>query len=463
MYCDKSSERQLAKSLFILVNMINGVVVLFLTDIFGRKLGFYLGFLTGTIGALMGAFSGSYTLKLIGLGLGNGCNVIYSSLFTIAFSELLSSEAPLRIYLVAAMFVAFPLGSILFSTVTFWTKNSDTLALMTLTVVGITSLFACFVMEESPMFLLGKNKFDEFIAVVKKIKKRNGQNIAPQALDAIRTAAEEWSETKAEEIRQNEKLAKENGTPFIRIVTTSRFLYQVITLSLMGGLFNIVFFGLTMNLDSLGSSNITVNGIIYSVISLVSCLIMMPFSGNMKRKLWTMLFQLGYLIDGTILGVLSVLYKSSTSGMLRTTQTFLSAGVAGGISNAAFVPYYYYISELFPVEIRGTAYSMVQFSANLLAMISPFLVKKSTDIGVHFLVGCTALVVVSLPMTMFLKETIPGVGPVPTTRNTAPTNIDTISKPIPVEAPRGTVAGSALTQGLTNTLLSQEQSKQKQQ
>lgn len=461
MYCDNSGTRQLAKSLFILVNMINGVIVLFLTDIFGRKLGFYLGFLTGTAGALLGAFFPNYTVKLIGLGLGNGCNVIYSSLFTITFSELLSSDAPLRIYLVAAMFVAFPLGSILFSAVTFWSKNSDYLALMTLGVVGVTSIFACFVMEESPMFLLGKNRFDDFIEVVKKIKRRNGQQIPPQAVDAIRTAAEEWSETKAEEIRQNEKLAKENGHPLVRILTTPRFLYQVVTLSLMGGLFNIVFFGLSMNLDSLGSSNITVNGIIYSVISLVSCLIMIPFSGNMKRKLWTMLFQLGYLIDGAVLCVLSIIYKGSTSGLLKVSQVVLSAGVAGGISNAAFVPYYYYISELFPVEIRGTSYSMVQFSANLLAMISPFLVKKSADIGVHFLVGCTALVVLSLPMTMFLKETIPGVGPVPTARNTAPTNVDNLSKPIVVDAPRGTVAGSTLTQGLTNTLLSQEMNKDK--
>lgn len=410
MICDKADERNLAKSLFILFNMLSSVLNLLLTDIFGRKAGFLLAFINNTLSVGFGFFVNNYTWKLIAFGISNGSIVIYSSLFTMAFSELMPETAPLRVYVVAAMLVLFPLGSIVFGIVTFYTKDPTVLGIMTLVVMVTSSALPCLIAPESPMFLLGKGKLAQFVNSLQKIRDANRIPQDEEYLEVIKNAAIEYQTTREDEQRKNKELQKENGSPFVRIITTPVFLYQVVTCSLMGGLLNVIFYGISLNLDGLGADNITTNGIIYSGIGVISTLLVLPISKGMRRRFWMLLFQDGFIICGVMLAMIDVAWPTPTPNV-KIAQTIISAVLIGGLDFAAFVPYYYFISELFPVEIRGTANSMIQFTSNLAGIIAPFIASASKDLGFHFLVGCTALSILVMPLTYYLKETAGESGP----------------------------------------------------
>lgn len=404
MICDKADERNLAKSLFILFNMISSVLNLMLTDVLGRKAGFMLAFVNNTVSIAFGYFVNNYTWKLIAFGVSNGSIVIYSSLFTMAFSELMPEHAPLRVYVVAAMLVLFPIGSIVFGIVTYYTKEPGVLGLMTLVVMVIASGLPCLVAPESPMYLLGKGKLGKFIQALESIRTTNGVPQDEAYLENIKNTAIDYQAQREEEQKKDQDLQKEKGSPFVRILTTPVFLYQVVTCSLMGGLLNVIFYGISLNLDGLGADDITTNGIIYSGIGVIATLLVLPISKGMRRRFWMLLFQDGFIICGVMLAMIDLAWPDPTP-KVKIAQTVISAVLIGGIDFAAFVPYYYFISELFPVEVRGTANSMIQFTSNLAGIIAPYIAHASKDLGFHFLVGCTALSVFVLPLTYYLRET----------------------------------------------------------
>ena len=71
MVCENAGKRQFAKSLFIFMNVVLMGVILFLSDILGRKVGFLLMFISCCVGCCLGTFADDYTLKLAGFGMAN--------------------------------------------------------------------------------------------------------------------------------------------------------------------------------------------------------------------------------------------------------------------------------------------------------------------------------------------------------------------------------------------------------
>jgi hypothetical protein len=63
------------------------------------------------------------------------------------------------------------------------------------------------------------------------------------------------------------------------------------------------------------------------------------------------------------------------------------------------------MSELFPTRMRGVANALILFLSKMIGSFAPILSTMSKDRGYHILCGCSALVVISLPLSFFIDET----------------------------------------------------------
>lgn len=132
-------------------------------------------------------------------------------------------------------------------------------------------------------------------------------------------------------------------------------------------------------------------------------LIALPLAHKMKRKLWSIIYQLLTLIGAIVLAFMS---KSEQTKEEKFFETVVSTCWMAVINSAQFPILFLYISELFPTEIRGLANALVLFTGKLLGALSPLLGTLSTSRGYHVLCGCSLFVLLSLPLSFFIKETL---------------------------------------------------------
>ena len=412
MVCENAGKRQFAKSLFIFMITVVSMVSLFLTDIFGRKLGFLVIFVASSAGVVISTFVPNYTFKLIGFGIANASFNSFSSLFTIAFSELLPKESPLRSYVVAGMFAANPIGSICFAGVTIFTKDPTVLAWITLVTTVITSLLPVLAVPESPMYLLEKNKIPEFCSVLRSVRESNKLPEDEHMLAKIRDTASEWVvQNDIDTVAAGGSQSQTSSTglePIKALVSNSKDLLYTLGLSLIAGVTFILFFNITLNLTALGSGDASLNGMILNILVIGINFAIMPISSTMPRKKWMLIFQSMYVIGGVLLvvfGRMGLLEGQNTGQKLL--NLFITVGIIGVPSFAIYTPLFYYIAETFPVKIKGTAYSIVQFLANLAGMGTPYICEWSQQLGLHFLTLSAFLGMLSLAVTVRMREIIP--------------------------------------------------------
>lgn len=179
---------------------------------------------------------------------------------------------------------------------------------------------------------------------------------------------------------------------------------RFITLSLQSGVIYMVFYGLTISIQDLGLKNTTENGIFLGVTQTIGYFLSLPFAHKMKRKTWSIIFQLICLSGGIGLAYLSK-YCQRTE-LVRFLETVLSTCVIATVNSAQFPILYSYVSEIYPTKIRGLANAMILFFGKLFGALAPFMENISLNLGFHVLVGCSALLVVSIPMSFTIKETL---------------------------------------------------------
>jgi Major Facilitator Superfamily len=310
---------------------------------------------------------------------------------------------------VIGMYIAFPLGNIVFNLMTFAIKSSFGLSLLTVVATFIGSLLPCLLVQESPVFLIRKHKLAKLRVTLKKIAKFNSLETNKEIDKFIEDVAEIQVQMISndnlagnEQLKQDKKDASIN--PVVVLFTTPQYLYQVIALSFIGGYVYLVYYGIYMNLQVLGTSSIQVSGMAFAGISFFCSICILPFVSGMRRKRWCVSMQLIMILGSLSMVPLSYL-DTYDLDIVRYATVFISIFVVGGVMYAMFTPYYYYVSELFPVDLRGTANSAINLLFSLLAMATPFFCTLATDRGYHFLVGCSLMGLVSLPMTLFLRET----------------------------------------------------------
>lgn len=179
---------------------------------------------------------------------------------------------------------------------------------------------------------------------------------------------------------------------------------RFVTLGLQAGVIYMIFYGLTTSIQELGLKSATQNGIFLGVTQTIGYFISLPLAYKMERKRWSIIFQSISLVAALLLAYLSGIQKESDfNGLL---QTIISTCVMATVNSAQFPIFFAYVSEIYPTRMRGLANALILFTGKLIGATSPFMESLSLDYGVHVLVGCSAFLLLSLPLSFLIKETL---------------------------------------------------------
>ena len=399
MYCDNQLKRNFYKSLFILMMTFLVFFALQCADYIGRRVCFYITFILCGGGAVLCHFVDNFGWKVVMLGAANAAYIIYAGLFTFYLSECTSPKSFLFRNIVAGWKIAEPLGYLAFCLITIFTKNPDVLSFITMVAIVIALGVPCLFCVESPQFLLENYQIDKMLAVIDHIRKFNSKPENNDLKIEIYHDATIWV---AEERAKSQTRAKPIS-PLWRVLTNKLYLYQVVALSSILFLLENLYFGVAMNLNSMGTSSTSLNGILVALVQLLSSILVILNSKNMSRRRWLLILQSSLIFCGIFLVLVTYMAESLTKKLIIA---ILSIVLVSGLINAAATPFYHYNSELFPVELRGTGNCLVNVIANTLSMSTPFLTMTSSGLGLHPLVGCCVVAVISTPLTYFLRNTV---------------------------------------------------------
>ena len=174
-------------------------------------------------------------------------------------------------------------------------------------------------------------------------------------------------------------------------------------MSALSGLLFMLFYGMTTSVQDLGLHDIHLNGIFLGVNQSIGFIAIFPFMHKIKRRKWIINLQLVFIFSAIILWLTALFPKNQYIQITQTTvSTFCIAANVSAISSV----FYTYIAEMFPAEIRGVATALILFNGKLIGVCAPFMCELSQRYGVHILVGCTVPVIISLPLSFMIDETL---------------------------------------------------------
>lgn len=86
-YCENAFKRTESKSLVVMSNAVEAFVFLFLADHIGRRAIFYLSFLVIMIGIATAYYANDIQLKIYGMAVSGGFEIIFASLLSMIVNE----------------------------------------------------------------------------------------------------------------------------------------------------------------------------------------------------------------------------------------------------------------------------------------------------------------------------------------------------------------------------------------
>lgn len=295
------------------------------------------------------------------------------------------------------------LGIIAFNILTHFTKNATTLTLVVLSVLIVCTLIPLIYIEESPEFMLYSRDSKKYMDLLEKYRKLNNHD--HDHVHSHRESFDRFITDHYELLNKFEDPSKRNNQ-LHKMSKLSSYVKDIMILSLVGGFMNTTMASIVLHLNVLSFSSITKNGIILGAMGVLSNLLTFPILKRMPRRKWLFIFQLAMILSGVFL-FLTYSFSPRSTDFFKISNLAVPVVIVGIIVNAMWVPYYCYVSEVFPVDVRGMANSFIQVIANLIPVCSPFLFTLAEYYDVHFLVGSCLVGLVSAPLTLFLKETHP--------------------------------------------------------
>ena len=164
-----------------------------------------------------------------------------------------------------------------------------------------------------------------------------------------------------------------------------------------------IYYGLTSSIGDLGLPSIQLNGILMGCTQMIGYLGVSIYGPQLPRIKTSRL-----LLSTEIAGACLLLYTSycKQSPFCLILQSVVSTLWMTTAVSAHMAILYTQIAENFPTEIRGLACAVVLLFGKLSGATAPFIEEYTKNIGVHVMVGCTAMALVALPMTGLLGETL---------------------------------------------------------
>lgn len=416
LFCENAHIRNDAKLMLLVMSTLICLCLLVFADVIGRKKLMKIASVLVLTGITTAAIMPEFQQRMFGLGLVSGGEGAFSALFTIYINENTTRQTKLRSSLVSISFLAYALGCIALNGIAYLTMNPHYLMLFTAGFLCCSVLPAFWTYYETPYFLYKKGRVSELFTTLMAIYRYNqGKHGVDETLmigvenklledlgfsshithKAFFKTSTIVLEKKTEDYQSNNAV--------LQLCTNKRNLVHMLGLILIGGFQYCLFYGMSINIDSLGLKDIKLNGMLLGVTQAIGYIAVIPFTHRMKRRWWSLTFQ-GVLLLGAL--VLLMLSKQEQTSQILFTQSLVSTLLMASVMSALFPLFFIYITEAFPTEVRGTANALVLFSAKLIGSASPLLLQLSQDLGVHVLVGCALIGTLSFPLTFCMKETL---------------------------------------------------------
>lgn len=417
LFCENAHIRNDAKLMLLVMSTLICLCLLVFADVIGRKKLMKVASILVLTGIALAAVMPDFQQRMFGLGLVSGGEGTFSALFTIYINENTTRQTKLRSSLVSISFLAYALGCVALNGIAYITMNPQYLMLFTAFFLCCSVLPAFWTYYETPYYLFKRGKVTELFTTLMAIYKYNqGKHGVDETLmigvenklledlgfsTHITHKAFFKSSTIVLEKEKTEEYQSSNSVA--QLCCDGRNLLHLAGLILIGGFQYCLFYGMSINIDSLGLKDIKLNGILLGVTQAIGYSAVIPFTHKMKRRGWSIFLQAALLIGAFVLLCLSRIPQTPNVLLM---QTVVSTLLMASVMSALFPLFFIYITEAFPTEVRGTANALVLFTAKLIGSASPLLLEFSQQMGVHVLVGCAVIGLVSFPITFCMRETL---------------------------------------------------------
>ncbi|XP_053946998.1 organic cation transporter protein [Anastrepha ludens] len=386
LVCDRAIQRTSAQVAISLGKFFGSFSFGVFADKFGRKTSFTLGAVFFIASSLLCTFSPWYWLFLAGrFGLGAASSGLFYPAFTMIVENICLRH---RSWMSIAFSGSYPVGMILMAIAGYFVPQWRYLQL-TLTVPSVLLILNCFLMNESPRWLITKKRYNDAYRIL--FKQKCHYEIQKESIEAITDKQAEaqpeeklslWTKLKEGPLKQFSELF---GTwKLRRLIFTSYFMFCVTSLSYY--------------VTALNAANLSVSRYLYVAItgmvdlpSYLVPMIMLRFFG--RRTTTASLFMLT--------GVPLLLVLVVPTGEIIWIISFAMLGRFGISATYSIVTLY--TAELYPTEVRNSALGTCSTWAHVGSISAPYVVDVLGLLGWYIpttICGCSVLVAGLLTLTL---------------------------------------------------------------
>ncbi|XP_067616801.1 organic cation transporter protein [Eurosta solidaginis] len=386
LVCDRAIQRTSAQVALSLGKFFGSFSFGVIADKFGRKTSFSLGALFYLVASLLCTFSPWYGLFLAGrFGLGAASSGLFYPAFTMIVENICLRH---RSWMSIAFSASYPIGMIILAIAAYLVQQWRYLQL-TLTIPAFLLVVSCYLMHESPRWLITKRRYKSVYKILFKEKCHYEIEKVPiEAITDKKVEAESqpqislWVKLKEGPLKQFSELF---GTwKLRRLIFTSYFMFCVTSLSYY--------------VTALNAANLSVSRFLYVAItgmvdlpSYLVPVIMLRYIG--RRPTTSSLF--------ILTGVALLMVLVVPTGQAAWIISFAMLGRFGISATYSIVTLY--TAELYPTEVRNSALGTCSTWAHVGSISAPYVVDMLGTLGWYIpttICGCCVLVAGLLTLTL---------------------------------------------------------------
>ncbi|XP_067676535.1 organic cation transporter protein-like [Haliotis asinina] len=380
--CDRKLYKSHIQMMFMLGSLVSCAVLVPLSDMIGRKKIFMLGVVLHCVASLTVSFATGFAM-LASLTFFNGlaCAAIWMSGFVVGVELVGPSKRRL-----AGIIVEFFWSSANFFVVTAYVIRDWQRLQLVLSAPTVLFLTYYWLIPESPRWLISKKRYVMADAIMRHAAKVNKATLTSDLLTGS-------------------VLVNDRSEPLWSILTSPCLVTRSIIVFLNWFVCSLGYFGLGLNVASLGGS-IYANSLIAGTtefVSFIACLLLLDRTGRKYLHCVSMILG-GICCTATIL---PVLYGAGDLNWL----TILLALLGRGCVSASFAIVILYTSELFPTVLRNSVMASASICSRIGGVMSPYIANLALvipgDLG-----RSVPLIIFGLSMVgagslaLFLPETL---------------------------------------------------------
>lgn len=439
LVCERSSYKDLAISVYFWIGSFGSLLVGVLIDVAGRKYVLILGSACYILGGVMVYLADNFLLKLSIMGLMSSFSSSFNSASTILLKEITKKGADYHVISMSYSFILYSISPMIISLVSYMLDSADDLWLCLLTIfILCLSGYFCFLIE-SPIYLYKHKLLDRMLVSLEELAVRNQVKTTRQELLTLIKDIEMKAEKETEMVNsyQNNTL-KENNTEIEKKIESLKvnllpvedcpdihedndlqeihaskegnsnnrinFAFTTFLMSVESASLYLLFYGISISIDSCGFDNVQFNTILNGVSSILGYRLAVYFNRFprvvTKKALYFAIF--ASMMVSLVLG-----YLFPVSGGVRIVRGFLTMGLINFLVCVCFSLFYITLNEVFLVEDKGRGSGISLFIGKMFGGLSPYIKTFCMYRGLDPMFGFALPTLAALAAFIFMVETNP--------------------------------------------------------